>query len=274
MNLAIFVGPAKTGTTWLFEYAKLHPELLTSTKDKEIQFFNKYFTRGIDWYQSYFDQESNLLKCDFSPSYFASELGRFRLKKNFPEAKIIITLRNPIKRTISHYKHFLKLGLINETNPRIALGKNTTFMANSFYTKYLSDWIEDFGVENVLILPIEEMQENPEDYLRRLCSFLKIGFFETPELTNKKINEQSIPRSRILAFLASRVRRFTKDHQVPWLTNLAKGLGMKKFIYSGGKSDISISKEVIEELDQVYESEIQKLEEYISPTIYKKYYRK
>ncbi|MEO9965631.1 MAG: sulfotransferase domain-containing protein [Reichenbachiella sp.] len=273
MNLAIFVGPAKTGTTWLFEYAKYHPNLVASSKDKEIQYFNKYYTKGKEWYLSYFDQNSDFTKCDFSPSYFASEISRLRIKTDFPTAKIIITLRNPIERTISHYKHFLKLGLIRETDAKLALGKNTTFISNSFYSKYLPEWIEEFGQENILILPIEGMKENINDYINQLCSFLELDFIDAKKLANTKINEQSIPRNRTIAYLASRSRRFTKNYGMRWLTEGAKRIGLKKAIYSGGRNDVLIPEDVYAELKQLFAPEIKRLRKYLDPRIYEKYYK-
>lgn len=272
MNLAIFVGPAKTGTTWLFEYAKLHPDLQTSTKDKEIQYFNKFYDKGKNWYESYFEANEDSLKCDFSPSYFSSDLGRLRLKKDYPHSKIIITLRNPSQRSISHYKHYMKLGLINENNAKIALSKNTTFVSNSFYSRYIEDWLDNFGSENVLILPIEEMQENLPAYLSKVCDFLDIPHFEASELTNKKVNEQSIPRSRFVASIASKIRRSTKTYDIRWLTSFAKKIGLKKLIYSGGSHQIEIGDSVVDELNELFIPENQKLKKYISPEIYQKYY--
>ena len=48
----IGIGPARTGTTWLYD--KLSDRVDLPRGLKESKFFDRYHTRGIEWYASLF----------------------------------------------------------------------------------------------------------------------------------------------------------------------------------------------------------------------------
>ena len=50
----LVVGPQKTGTTALYTFLKMHPDILSSEQSintfEEVQFFNGHnYNRGVDW---------------------------------------------------------------------------------------------------------------------------------------------------------------------------------------------------------------------------------
>ncbi len=55
----VAIGPPKSGTTFLQNILVQHPGIFLSEK-KEIQFFNHYYDKGIDWYHKHFqDKQQN-----------------------------------------------------------------------------------------------------------------------------------------------------------------------------------------------------------------------
>ena len=51
--------------------------------------------------------------CEFSTSYLYSYHAPTRVKINFPNTKILVVLRNPILRTLSHLRHEVLNGRSN-----------------------------------------------------------------------------------------------------------------------------------------------------------------
>lgn len=54
----LVVGPQKTGTTALYTFLKMHPDILSSEQSintfEEVQFFNGHnYNRGVDWCVKY-----------------------------------------------------------------------------------------------------------------------------------------------------------------------------------------------------------------------------
>uniref|UniRef100_A0AAY4BJQ7 Bifunctional heparan sulfate N-deacetylase/N-sulfotransferase 1 n=1 Tax=Denticeps clupeoides TaxID=299321 RepID=A0AAY4BJQ7_9TELE len=109
----LIIGPQKTGTTALYLFLGMHPDLTSNYPSKEtfeeIQFFNgRNYHKGIDWYMEYFPLPSNT-SSDFyfekSANYFDSEVAPRRAAALLPKAKIITILINPADRAYSWYQH-------------------------------------------------------------------------------------------------------------------------------------------------------------------------
>lgn len=102
------IGAMKSGTTSLYQYLNFHSQLESSTI-KEPCYFSYNFVKGKKWYLSQFPQKSFFSKkkyFDASPVYLHDPESAFRLYKEYPEAKIIVILRDPIDRAISHYNYY------------------------------------------------------------------------------------------------------------------------------------------------------------------------
>lgn len=111
----VCVGVQKGGTTALHEYLKEHNDISLPFKDKESPFFC-YEETEVNDLVSQFDEKKwsrSKVRGKISPQYM-SYLGSVKALYNYnPNLKIIIVLRNPISRLISHYKMCLKRGFVS-----------------------------------------------------------------------------------------------------------------------------------------------------------------
>lgn len=105
------LGAQKAGTSALHTYLCLHPNIYGGNR-KEMNFFNNpdNYNKGSDWYHkqfptrtfNYFDKY-----IDASPRYL-SEVGVSEKIHNYnPDAKLIVILRDPIKRAFSAWNMYL-----------------------------------------------------------------------------------------------------------------------------------------------------------------------
>lgn len=109
----LVIGPQKTGTTALYTFLNMHPNIISNLPNadtfEEIQFFNKNnYYRGLDWYMNYFPMPSNAsdkMMFEKSANYFDGELVPKRVHTLLPHAKIISILISPAKRAYSWYQH-------------------------------------------------------------------------------------------------------------------------------------------------------------------------
>uniref|UniRef100_A0A2I3TWE2 Bifunctional heparan sulfate N-deacetylase/N-sulfotransferase 1 n=2 Tax=Pan TaxID=9596 RepID=A0A2I3TWE2_PANTR len=108
----LIIGPQKTGTTALYLFLGMHPDLSSnypsSETFEEIQFFNGHnYHKGIDWYMEFFPIPSNTTS-DFyfekSANYFDSEVAPRRAAALLPKAKVLTILINPADRAYSWYQ--------------------------------------------------------------------------------------------------------------------------------------------------------------------------
>ncbi len=126
----LLVGAPKAGTTSLFEYMRVHPQLHLPA-EKEVYFFNidRNYRRGLDWYLQtvsrdaapgtvwgeatteymsgvpYRDAGSEARLGISSPDRLAleEEIPR-RIHEAFPRVRLLCLLRDPVERAYSHYR--------------------------------------------------------------------------------------------------------------------------------------------------------------------------
>ena len=103
------IGPGKSGSSSLHYYLDQHPQICMSSP-KETRFFDLYYAKGMQWYSERFTVcQENIIKVkeygEASPQYFYLPFVTSRIKKNFPNIKLIVMIRNPVDRVISGWKY-------------------------------------------------------------------------------------------------------------------------------------------------------------------------
>lgn len=203
----MIIGTQKGGTTSLYYYLAQHPQIMPSLI-KEIDFWSSKFERGIDWYLAHFPPILNgqqILTGEATPSYLDDRNVAERLFNVFPEMKLIVLLRNPIDRAISHYYQWvsmnwefrsLDVAIASEIEALESCGNNywnqpNSYMARGVYIKFLKKWLSVFPREQVLILSSEKFYENPAETVQQVFQFLGLPDYVLPAY--QKYNSRSYP---------------------------------------------------------------------------------
>ncbi|RVU83613.1 sulfotransferase [Leucothrix sargassi] len=231
----IFIGPLKTATSYIYDYYLHHPDVATSEPIKELFYYDDYYDKGNDWYLEHFPHcEDKKVTIDVSPSYMIRDVALERIKRDNPNAKIVMTLRDPIERFDSHVKHHLRHGYaydgfskLLEDHPRIVRG--------SQYEKYVDQWIAAFGEDNVFILDYSELKQDPESFLRKTCDIVGVPFHDNYEFGNK-VNSAAVGsvRSPVLMRGAQWVVRFLIKNGLSNVIEGIKRTGVQKLIFKQG----------------------------------------
>ena len=119
----IIIGCMKCGTTSLFKYLLEHPLVrepnctaahkagVKCWMNKELHYFSDAaYSRGSSWYNSLFPAlGKGEITGECTPDYLSEPLAARRILQDYPQAKIIVVLRDPATRALSHFRFFLKL---------------------------------------------------------------------------------------------------------------------------------------------------------------------
>ena len=101
------IGVQKSGTTYLARLLMQHPDICFS-EIKELHFFSKEHNRkkGLRFYESCFSPyNGEKIIMEATPAYMIQEKALIDIKKSIgPDVKIIVIIREPIKRLISQYQ--------------------------------------------------------------------------------------------------------------------------------------------------------------------------
>ncbi len=189
------VGAPKAGTTALHAFLDLHPQVCMST-DKEPNYFSNREIASQHLYYSKLNVESEtdylaLFQCkenvlatgEASVSYlFYPEVAK-RIYDFNPKAKIIISLREPVARAYSHYQMDFSLGLVpysfdeiftnGVADPKTGIYFQQYILLSEYY-KQVKRYLDQFPENQVLILFHEELVQEEEKVLHRICEFLNI----------------------------------------------------------------------------------------------------
>lgn len=187
----IGIGVPRAGTTWLFECLGEHPQICTSDK-KEIKFFqyNFLYNQGLEKFRENFSHcTDDKIKGTFSPSYLYSLEAAERIKKNFPNVKLIVCFRDPVERAYSHY--FLKKSKNHQMEDfgKVIRKPGNKYIEYGLYAKYLKNYLSLFNRDQFIFIFQKEIDENPEKVLHNLYGFLGIDQSFIPSVISNKINQ-------------------------------------------------------------------------------------
>ncbi len=248
----LIIGFVKCGTTSLFEYLLQHPDIYHPS-GKEIDYFDRLYGRGNNWYRVNFQHKSykffvkNLLRKNFltgeaTPRYIEHPLTLNRIKKTVPNAKFIILLRNPVDRAYSHYNQNFRNGYeylsfedaIKLEEERIKsryekMGKEEDYYswdydlfgykAHGVYVDKLEHWMNAFSKNQFLILQTEEFLKNPSVIYNQVLRFLDLPKWEPLEYKLYKKRDYKQPK------IKPEVKKKLMEYYQPYNEKLYKLLG-------------------------------------------------
>lgn len=175
----LVIGAMKCGTTSLYRYLDLHPEIQMSRR-KELNFFqNPECLAEIDGYAANFDSGARLCG-ESSPIYTCHPITDGvpdRIAAAIPDVRLIYLVRDPVKRFISHYLQNRASGkdrrsadaTINAIDSRYS-----PYMVTGRYATQIEDYLRVFDPEQLLVVDQSDLAEHRPDTLRRVFEFLDV----------------------------------------------------------------------------------------------------
>ena len=203
----LIVGAQKAGTTALFNYLCRHGSFRRPLL-KDIYFFDLNYVRGLEWYLSHFPSKASMDRLrqrtgentatgEGATYYLFHPCVPKRVAEVFPETKVIVLLRDPVRRAVSHYHHNVRMGReplpmreaferepdrIGTETARLEVDPNFqsfnhqhfSYLARGAYAEQLRRWHEHFPPEQILSLCSEKFYTSTDDIFRQVCRFIGI----------------------------------------------------------------------------------------------------
>ncbi len=217
----IILGAQKAGTGSLYYYLSEHPAIHPPLV-KEVHYFDggldpahDSFARGEAWYRAHFPRRKRLRDGDLvfeaSPLYLFNPLVAERIAASLPQVKLIVLLRDPVARAVSHYfmsvrRGFEKLPLLQallaeeeRLAPLLAKReyKSPVFIHNSYkrrglYAEQLERFFRHFGREQLLILESDAFFQHPEQAVKEVFDFVGVDSTFRPQ----NLKPRNVARNR------------------------------------------------------------------------------
>jgi hypothetical protein len=197
----LYLGPDKSGSSWLFEVLRQHPDCFVPAC-KDVYYFDEHYDKGADWYASFFADapEKAVAVGELSHAYLFSEEVADRIQQDLPSVRLITSLRHPVDRCYSHYLYLVSSGLVTASFAETIVNR-PGLTRSSYYAKPLAEYMKRFGPEQLKVLFFDDLQRDPRAYAAQVYDFLGLHFNEAFEY-EKKVRPARQPRNFLLARLA------------------------------------------------------------------------
>lgn len=196
----IGIGAQKAGTTALMHYLRQHPQVKRG-KGRELHYFDRNYHRGERWYRARFplarEVTSDMAIGEASPEYLLHPHAARRIAQTLPDVKLLVVLRNPTQRAISHYFMEVKRGredldietAVRTEEERIEVERkrleddpsydDTPFQRRAYkakgrYAEQLKRYLTYFDRSQLYILESSRFYGDTRGALTDICSFLGI----------------------------------------------------------------------------------------------------
>ena len=177
----LYLGGDKCGSTWIYRILSQHPDVCLSTS-KELFYFDRFYDKGADWYARQFKTSPQALRTgEVCHDYLYSERALERIARDLPaDARFLVTVRNPVERTLSHYKYLLKIGRTQDPFDK-AIHSQPQIVEHSMFGKHIARAASILGHDRVHVVPFEVLKSDPVLFGKAIAAALDIRF--VPDLT-------------------------------------------------------------------------------------------
>jgi len=173
----LFIGPDKSGSSWLFRVLGAHPDVFLSPA-KDIYFFDRYFDRGQSWYFSRFDGATaehrvigeichDYLYCAEAPQRIIETLG--------PDTKILTCLREPADRAFSDYLNRIRSGSEAAATFAETVSAHPNIVRAGRYSSWVKGYLDTFPAGNVHVAAFDDLTTDPQAFLDSITDWLGIS---------------------------------------------------------------------------------------------------
>ena len=211
------LGPPKTGTTALAEALGRHPQVFMSTPKEPNYFlyaggnpYNLRLDRGVPRFQDYLrlfdDAGVARIRGEASPYYISAPHCAREIRRQIPDAKLMVILRNPVERAFSAYRYWYKDSPQFRCDPADFREKflNRTVVTHSGrgeagvpsmewlqdmgrYAEMIERFDEHFSADQIMLLRYDEMAADPGGCMARVVEFLDVDPQVTPEIRQANV---------------------------------------------------------------------------------------
>ena len=171
----IGVGSPRCGTTWFSHVLDQHPQIYLDPQFKEIHYFDNNYHRGHAWYARFFeDAEPDQVAGEFTPAYMVDEGNLDHIADAVPDAKLVLIIRDPVKRAFSHYMQRKRYQRQMPNFQTIIESNEKRILDFGLYGEQLQAIYARFPEKQVFVIHFEELVAKPEPILEMLQKFLEI----------------------------------------------------------------------------------------------------
>lgn len=210
-----------------------HPGLSLPAHVKEVDYFNRHYARGSQWYEAHFAPADGRLRGEVSPQYLYDPMCPARIAAANPEARLVVSVRQPVERVVSQFRHWAQeTGFQGDCEA--FLGEHPGAVDRSLYWELIERYRVHFPDEQIHVVVFEEMTTNPETTLKTLYAFLGVDSTHAHPNVSEAVNASVAPRFPHLYVQGKKVSRWLHDRGADRTVAMVKAAGGAALIRGRG----------------------------------------
>lgn len=202
----LVVGAMRSGTSSLFKYLAAHPDVRRSARKETDYFSSPAWEFGLDWYLAHFPlRRRGGVAFEACPQYLLHPLAAERAATVVPDARIVVSLRDPAARLLSHHRFMTRIGLerlpledalraeaerTDRIYERCLAGHPVdsrrlnwfSYERRSTYAPQLERWMAHF--DDLVFFDFDRFRGDPEPEWQRLLAGLGLDQWQPDEFRN------------------------------------------------------------------------------------------
>lgn len=270
---AIVIGAQRCGTTQLHHLLNAHGAIYVPQQRKETHYFDQYYDRGTEWYGSFFpngkERERYAAIAEVTPDYLYDAKVAERLVAFDSGLKLVLSLRDPVSRFVSHYHHWRRING-KQISLRDFYETISEATDRGLYFRQLERFLAFFPSSSFHVMIFEEWTSDVHRHLRDLGRFLGLDAGWPEGHVDRLLRERSnssyqtrFPRLyRGLAKAAKQFRVYDVDPIVDRLKATALVRMMQKPVET-----VELDDALHRELRRAYRRDIGMLEDFLGRKI-------
>lgn len=233
MTLPTFlgIGAMKAGTSTLHTLLAEHPDVAMAAHRKEVMFFDRYWDRGLPWYEAHFSHVERQVPGEVTPGYLFHPEAAARMHAVVPQARLIAVLRDPVERAYSQYKFFVKEHAY-AGDCEAFFNEHPNAVERGLYDQQLARYRALFPPERLLVLLFEELTRDPLPQLQRVFRHIGVRDDFVPPSVGERMNASALPRWHGAYALGRRAVGWMYRNDLAWLVSGLKRAGARRLFLS------------------------------------------
>jgi hypothetical protein len=175
----LVIGAKKSATTSLHRALQAHPDVWVPAEKRTEFFSTDAWDLGVAWYAGRFakgEGRAAVGECSNSYTRWPNVRGvPERVRRVVPEARLVYLVRDPLARSVAHYRHALVEGWEQRPVGEALLGNPSEFVLRSCYALQLQQYLEHFPRDQVLVVTTEDLRDHRAATLARTFEFIGVA---------------------------------------------------------------------------------------------------
>lgn len=187
----LIIGAQKGGTTPGIWYLSQHPDIYMYQGEAHFFDDDNNYNKGINWYENkFFNGNKEYVRRkhrgEKTPMYCFMRKSIDRIKKAYPNIKLLLFIRNPIARAYSQYNHIQQAGkerirkikdmsleeIIKKDLKKKNYRQYDTVVQRGYYIEQIEYILRKFPKENLKIIIGERYKDEPLKVNNEIFKFL------------------------------------------------------------------------------------------------------